>query len=228
MDELPQWVRNYNQSNKAEDMLASTWDLLHPESTYDESAEDNNPFEAPFSGSLTPTFPYAMADLAEKNGYFDVLRSTPFGNSLVAQLAEEAILNEALGKDEFTDLLAISFSSPDFIGHQFGPHSREAQDIYLRLDLTIAKLLNFLDETVGKNQYLVFLTADHGAAHAPSFLKANKMGADYWNSAQMLYQIEKRLSEEFGTGSYIESYSNDQFYLNNALLSRKQRVQVNK
>ena len=148
---------------------------------------------------------------------------------MVADLAKEAILNEAMGKDEHPDLLAISFSSPDFIGHQFGPQSMEAQDIFLRLDLVIEELLVFLDQTVGEDEYIVFLTADHGAAYAPSYLQANNMNIEYWNSAQMLENIEKRLSSEYGTGKYIEKYSNDQIFLNNALLSRKQidRNQLN-
>jgi len=104
----------------------------------------------------------------------EVLKSTPFGNDFLAELAMRAIDGEELGKDNITDFLAVSFSSTDYVGHTFGPRSMEVQDTYLRLDLTIAYFLEYLDKTVGKDNYLVFLTADHAVAENPAYLNDPK------------------------------------------------------
>src|SRR5690606_5287965 len=118
----------------------------------------------PYEGKLykvdKPVFPYDLKSMYEKNDA-GVLRSTPFGNDYVEEFAKLAIEKEALGQDSITDFLVVSFSSTDYIGHILGPRSIELQDTYLRLDLTIADFLTYLDKTVGKGNYLVFLTADH-------------------------------------------------------------------
>src|SRR3954467_14896693 len=113
--------------------------------------------------------PYNLKQNSGKNYKF--ISSTPFGNSLTFDVAKAAITSQILGEDSVTDLLAVSLSSPDYIGHAFCPNSAEAEDCYLRLDKDLGEFLNFLDSKIGRGQYLIFLTADHGAAHEPSFLQ---------------------------------------------------------
>lgn len=221
MDKVPEWVKLYNRSDAAEKMLASQWQLLKPLETYDESTADNTPFESPFKGKLQPSFPYDLQALSEQNGGFDVLKSTPYGNKIVLDFAKLVIENEGLGQDDHTDLLTVSFSSPDYVGHQFGPQSMEAQDLFLRLDQDLGELMKHLDETVGKGEYILFLSADHGAAQVPSYLQAHKMAPDYWNPAPLEEKIEQVLDEKFGTGDYLEKYSNDQIFLNHKTIERK-------
>ena len=118
----------------------------------------------------------------------DVLRTTPFGNDILADLAIRAIDKEQLGKDAITDFLTVSFSSTDYVGHRFGANSKEIQDTYIRLDKEIERLLMYLDEEIGKREYTVFLTADHGATDAPGFLKENKIPINYINIKTRLFQ----------------------------------------
>lgn len=221
MNALPSWVQNYNAGDAAERRLAQPWNLLRPEADYDESAPDNNPFESPFRGSLKPTFPYNLQELAADNGGIDILKATPFGNELVAEFAKKAIQNENLGKGNFTDFITVSFSSTDYVGHQFGPQSMEAQDTYLRLDEEIAELLRFLDSEIGQGQYIVFLTADHGASPVPNYALQQKVPGGYWNPAPMEALIEQRFDEDYGTGDYVEHYCNEQIYLNKNTLKNK-------
>jgi len=221
MSTLPAWVQNYNDGDGAEKRLATNWNLLRDESTYDESAPDNNPYESPFRGTIKPTFPYDLSALAPENGGIDILKATPYGNELVAEFAKLCIEKEQLGKGAFTDFITVSFSSTDYVGHQFGPQSREAQDTYLRLDLELASLLSYLDDTIGEGEYLVFLTADHGASPVPNYALKHKIPGGYWNPAPMEARIDSIFNEDYGTGKYVEYYCNEQIYLNKALLAKK-------
>jgi len=173
---LPNWVTEFNQEKQYLPYINSGWNLLKPAETYNESLADNNNYEGKLYKKL-PVFPYNLKEMYDSNDA-GVLRVTPFGNHVLANLAKRAIEKEALGKDDVTDFLAVSFSSTDYIGHTFGPRSIEIQDTYLRLDLTIADFLNYLDKTVGKGNYLVFLTADHACAENSTHLKEHKYQVD--------------------------------------------------
>ncbi|HCX75705.1 MAG TPA: alkaline phosphatase, partial [Algoriphagus sp.] len=162
--ELPTWVSNFNALKRPDSLLNQTWQPLYSADSYINSIDDNNEFEAPFIGKETPTFPYNLPELRENNGNYGLIAATPFGNTLTLEFAYAAIEGEKLGMGKETDFLAVSFSSPDYIGHRFGPTSKELEDNYLRLDLEIEQFLNYLDKTYGKGNYLVFLSADHGVA----------------------------------------------------------------
>src|SRR6185312_8399771 len=105
-------------------------------------------------------------------------RQSPFGNTLTLDFAKEAIEAYKLGKGEVTDFLAINCASTDYVGHMFGPNSIEIEYVYLRLDRDLGAFFDNLDKKVGKGNYLVFLTADHGASHSIQFNKANKIPSD--------------------------------------------------
>lgn len=213
MTELPKWVQKYNESDGVEKYL-KTWNTLYDISTYVESGSDLNEFEGGFRGKETATFPYDLNVLKESNDGFDVIRSTPFGNSIVTDFAIAAIDGENLGQDNNTDVLTVSFSSPDYVGHNFGVNSKEVQDVYLRLDKDLERLFNALDKKVGTGNYTVFLTADHGAVHVPSYLKSLKIPAGYISATQTRVRFKAFLKEKYGSDELVENVSNNQVFLN--------------
>ena len=221
MDELPNWVEKWNKKTPAVEYLDAGWSLLHDESVYNESWADNNPYESPFRGSLRPAFPYDLASLSEQNGGFDILKSTPWGNTIVVDFALAAVANEELGADATTDLLAISFSATDYVGHQFGVHAMETQDTYLRLDAELKRLFDALDEQVGEGNWLAWLTADHGAATVPSLAQSAKLPTGYWKPGALEETIEAALGQD-----WVLSVSNDQIFLDRpAILASQQSLE---
>jgi predicted AlkP superfamily pyrophosphatase or phosphodiesterase len=195
-EKLPKWVDEFNKEKQYLPYLEKGWSLLKPIETYNESLVDNNPYEGELY-KKAPVFPYDLKEMYEGNDA-GVLRVTPFGNDVLANLAKRAIEKENLGKDDITDFLTVSFSSTDYIGHTFGPRSIEIQDTYLRLDLTIADFLNYLDKTVGKGNYLVFLTADHACAENSTHLKDNKYEVDNISYKDVAKDLSAFSNEEFG------------------------------
>ena len=210
---LPKWVEDFNKSKVVESYMKE-WNTLFDMSTYIESGDDLNNFENGFKGKETATFPYNLKTLAKNNGEFDILKVSPYGNSIVADFAIAAITGEQLGADNDTDVLAISFSSTDYIGHNFGVNSKEIQDTYIRLDLDLARVFNALDKKVGVGNYTVFLTADHAAVDVPAYLQTVKIPAGYLNNAETKQKLEAFLLATFNASDVIENISNDQIFLN--------------
>ncbi len=213
MDELPAWVKDFNTSDKAEAYL-KTWEPLKDISGYTQSGDDINTFEGGFNGLETASFPYDLKKLAPENGQYELIKATPFGNDLTAEFAKAAIKGESLGKDNITDVLTLSFSSTDYVGHNFGVNSKEVQDTYMRLDLALADLLNYLDSTVGAGEYTIFLTADHGAVDVPGYLKSKKIPAGNFNDADLIAKLQKFVEEEYNADGLIENISNSQVFFN--------------
>jgi predicted AlkP superfamily pyrophosphatase or phosphodiesterase len=219
MRELPAWVQAFNARKLSDKYLAQPWTPLLPLDQYTESTPDDNEFEKPFNGQPRPVFPHDLPKL--RGASFDLLRSTPFGNTFTKDFAMEAVQAEQLGKGNSTDFLALSFSATDYVGHQFGPNSIEAQDTYLRLDQDLAELLAFLDKQVGKKQYLVFLSADHGAAPVPAFSSSVRVPAGSISPREMQDSVRKLLQQQYGPGNWVLSFINRQVYLNHPLIAAK-------
>lgn len=217
MKELPKWVNDFNASGKIK-VYKKPWTTLKDIDTYIESGSDNNTYEGLFEGETTPTFPHSTANLLNKAKDFEILKATPYGNSITADFAIEALKEENLGTDSVTDFLAISFSSTDYVGHKYGVNSKEVQDTYLRLDQDLIRLFKALDKKVGENEYTVFLTADHGAIDVPSYLKDQKIPAGYFQFEQMMPQFEEFLKYTFGTTDIVKNFSNDQFFLDHKVI----------
>lgn len=220
MDELPTWVNDFNNSGKAAAYMSEPWNTLYDINTYSESLADDNPFEVKFKGKTTPTFPYDIKSLKEKNGHFEMIKAIPAGNSFTTDFAKAAILGENLGKSSFTDFLAISYSTPDYIGHQFGVASKEVQDNYLRLDKDLTSLFSFLDKEVGKGNYTLFLTADHAAVHVPAYLQSEKIPAHYTKSREFKKFINDVTLKYFKSDQIVENISNFQIFLNKEILKK--------
>jgi predicted AlkP superfamily pyrophosphatase or phosphodiesterase len=214
MKELPQWVKDFNAQKIPDKIIAQKWETLLPLSQYTESEADNQPYETNLPEEQEPVFPHTL-----KN-YFTIPIS-PFGNTLTKDFAVATLKNENMGKGAVTDFLCVSFSSPDYIGHSFGTHSVEIEDCYLRLDRDIEDLLKNLDEQVGKGNYLVFLTADHGVADIPGFLTKHKIPAGVSNSSKDSKFLNTELETALGAGKWIKSNHNNQLYLDHDLMKQK-------
>lgn len=219
--ELPKWVADFNAKKLPAEYVSQTWNTLYPIETYVQSIDDDNEFEVIFSGKDRPTFPYDLNELNPSNGGVGMVASTPFGNSLTLDFAYAAIEGEQLGMRGETDFLAVSFSSPDYIGHRFGPSSKEVEDNYLRLDLEMEKFLNYLDKTYGKDQYLIFLSADHGVADVATYMESEKVPAGNVRVSYLSAQLKGYTNAVYGEGNWILNISNDQVFLNQKLARDK-------
>ncbi len=219
MDKLPSWVDKFNNSGKADNYLNQTWNTYLPIENYTESIADNNEYEGLFKGKTTPTFPYDLKELRKTNGNYELLKAVPYGNNIVTDFAEAAILGEQLGKSNFTDFLAVSYSSTDYVGHQFGVNAVELEDTYIRMDLEIERLINFLDQQVGSENYMLFLTADHAVIEVPAYLQSINIPAGYFNNELFEQTIKKIVFDNFNSNELIEDISNYQVYLNKEKLN---------
>ena len=153
---------------------------LYDTATYWQSNEDNSPYESGIYGSNTPhVFPYDLNAFVSSENDVSIIKETPFIDEILTKFAMHTIEVEKLGVDDHCDMLTISYSGPDNVGHGFGPRSMEIQDTYLRLDLQLAELLSYLDEKVGAGNYTIFLTADHGSAYVQQELIDGKANINY-------------------------------------------------
>jgi predicted AlkP superfamily pyrophosphatase or phosphodiesterase len=215
MNDLPAWVKQFNSEGRVKKYLQQDWNTLYPINSYLQSFPDNNSYEGKLNGAATPTFPIKTSTATG----FSLIRNTPYGNSITLDLAKSAITSEALGKNTATDFLAVSLSSPDYIGHQFGPNSVEVEDTYLRLDQDLATFFSFLDTKVGKGNYTVFLSADHGVAHNPNLLLDKKIPAGLWNGGQIQKDLNAYLSSKFKVANLVINLGNNQVNFNNPLIA---------
>lgn len=218
MDELPQWVADFNESNTVEN-YKKPWNTLKPIETYMESGLDANNYEGLQKGETTNTFPHDFPAIWEQNGQFDLLRRSPYGNSITADFALAALEGEDLGADTITDFLAISFSSTDYVGHFYGVNSKEIEDTYIRLDQDLARIFAALDEKVGQGEYTVFLTADHAAINVPSYLMDSKIPAGYLDMGGMQEKFAEFLQYKYGTTDVVRDLSNYQLFLDHKILA---------
>jgi predicted AlkP superfamily pyrophosphatase or phosphodiesterase len=219
MTKLPDWVVAFNAQNLPEKYLSGEWKTLLPIDQYTESGPDDTPYELSFTPRGKSVFPYDLAKLRSKNSAA-FLSNTPFANDYLTEMAKATLVNEAMGKDDVSDFLCISFSSTDAVGHRVGPNAVETEDVYLRLDRNLADILKTLDKEVGVGNYTVFLTADHGVADVPQYLKDNKIPAGYFNENYAKAKLEEHLASYFPGRSFIEMISNEQIYLNQAAFQK--------
>ena len=223
MDSLPDWVTAFNKSEKSSKYLDDVWNTLYPIESYTESDADDNPFERTLRGKSSPTFPYDFNELRktyrELGAEYQMLWISPKGNTILTDFALEAIKHENLGADDKTDLLNISYSVPDVVGHTFGPQSVELEDIYLRLDKDIEHLLNYLDKTVGKDGYLLFLTSDHAAIHVASYLDQHKLPVGVARIKKYNDSLSNYLNIKHGENLWIQRFDGESIYLNRDLIA---------
>ena len=217
MKELPDWVNQFNSRKMVDSLYRKGWATSLQKETYLEYATtDEREYEGKPFGKEAIGFPYNLTAYIEKD--YSKIVTTPHGNTLTVEMAKAAVIAEKMGKGSITDFLAISFSSPDYIGHSFGPNSWELVDNYVQLDDEMGKLFAFLDANVGKNEYTVFLTADHAVAHVPGFLKEHKIPGGLSNVSGMMKLMNDQLKEKFGIEKSIVSMFNYQVHLNHRVI----------
>jgi predicted AlkP superfamily pyrophosphatase or phosphodiesterase len=221
MNELPKWVKDFNSSDITESYF-KVWNTLYDINTYTESGSDLNSFEEIFKGKETATFPYDLQSLKDKNDNFKIIAESAFGNDLTTDFVLAAIDGEQLGQDDFTDVLTISYSSPDKVGHIFGPNSKEVEDTYLRLDLELERLFKALDAKVGAGNYTVFLTADHAAPDALEYMKSVKIPSGFFDESKMQNELNDYLKIKYGITKGIVSRINNQLFFDYQLFEEKQ------
>lgn len=207
-DELPGWVKDFNSQKLADKYYALDWNTMYPLDSYTQSAP---PARA---------FPHNLKQYTGKN--YQVISATPYGNSFTIEMAKAAIAGEQLGADSITDMLTISLSSPDYIGHAYGPNSVEEEDCFLRLDKDLGEILDLLDKQIGKGAYMIFLTADHGVANVPAFLNEHKIPAGNFDNEQVTAGLNQLLNNKFKAEDLVTGILNYQVYLNrNAIAENK-------
>jgi len=208
MQELPGWVDAFNKSRPIEKLIQNGWTTLRPIDTYKNSDGDDQVWEGRYPGETSSAFPHHIGEAYKKSkGTF---RPTPFGNTLTLDFARQAVEGYQLGSGPATDFLTINCASTDYVGHMFGPNSIEVEDTYLRLDQDLGKFFKYLDARLGKGRYTVFLTADHGAAHAISYMQKHELPADFWNAQPLVDTLNKLLAAKFGAEKLIRSGMNYQ------------------
>jgi predicted AlkP superfamily pyrophosphatase or phosphodiesterase len=220
--ELPAWAREFNGAGKVSSYFGKKWERLLPAALYDMVGPDDVAAEADEAGEGR-TFPHPIAG----SDAFDL---SPFSNDVVADFAMRAVAEEGLGRDTVPDLLAISFSANDRVGHAYGPDSHEVMDVTVRLDRTLARLFAFLDRTVGMANVLMVLTADHGVAPLPEVFANLHPGASprRFNPAVVDTAVEAALRARYGPApapGWIIHHDQPQLYLNPAAV-RARRVSM--
>ena len=222
MEDLPQWIKDFNAQKLPEIYIAENWALSFPSATYTLSLPETNPYKGQWP-EKEHNFPHKLSEIVKEKNSFSLMFTIPSGNTMTFELSKEAIEKESLGNnlEDFTDFLAISLSSTDFIGHKFGVSSVEVEDTYIKLDRDLGAFLKYLDAKIGRGDYLLFITADHGASYNPKYYSDIKGEAGYFLSSTVKDELNEKIKEELGIKGAILSIKNYHIYLNNALLEKE-------
>lgn len=218
--ELPPWVADFNKKNLPEKSMKQVWNTFFPIERYVESGPDNSPYEHLLPGKTEPVFPYDLSKMSTKETVYDLFTCTPFANTFLTDFAIQALHAEKMGQNGATDMLCISYSSTDIIGHEFGPQSKEIQDTYIRLDRELERLLNELDNTLGKGNYTLFLTADHAVVPVPQLLVDKKLAGGYVFLSEAVKQLKTDVTYTFGA-DLIVAEENLNIYLDRTLIRER-------
>jgi predicted AlkP superfamily pyrophosphatase or phosphodiesterase len=220
-DEYPNWVMQWNDKNIPDKYSGTRWELSLPRDQYTlkEVGKDHKVDLAGFAR----TFPHPYGPSSFKY-YSTMLTLSPAGDEITSDFAQTLLKQEQLGQGKFTDYLAVSFSSNDYVVHMYGSNSLETEDNLVRLDKTLANLFKSVDKQVGLENTLIVLSADHGVPEASPV--ANKIGlrqAKYFDVDTLLSQgLENRLKAEFGLNKdAIRLYAQPYIYLNHELIAEK-------
>ncbi|WP_420574201.1 alkaline phosphatase family protein [Kordia sp.] len=229
-EKLPDWIVDFNAKRYPDESLKKIWNTYYPIEQYTASGPDDSPYEYPIGNTTKPVFPYDLTKIIIDRDQFKteaeylynkylIFTTSPFANTHLTNLAMTAIEGEDLGKDNQTDMLTISFSSTDIVGHYFGPYAVELQDMYIRLDMEIARLIKYLNKTVGENEFTIFLTADHGIVPVPQFMLDHNLPGGYLFTDGPEAELRKSVANKFGT-DVISELNNNNIYLNRPEIAR--------
>jgi predicted AlkP superfamily pyrophosphatase or phosphodiesterase len=217
---LPNWLIEENNKNTAERYLTKTWDTSFPLFQYINCFTDQNPYETGIAGRIV--FPYSLPEIGKKMNLkerYRLLKQTPFGNTFTKDMAIATILNENLGRrHRFTDMITVSFAATEYIGNAFGPMSIEVEDAFIKLDKDLEHFLQFIDNFVGINNALIFVTSNHGAAQTPRYLADSKIPVGDFNYSSAVALVRSYLNALYGADDWIKGYYAQQLYLNADLI----------
>lgn len=218
--DLPQWVKRFNQMHRADKYFGIRWERLRPKAAYERSQPDDSPYEESPWGNR---FPYTINGGESTPGkrFYDQFDETPFANEYTAEFAKAAIEGEGLGQDDDTDLLTVSFSANDHLGHRFGPYSQEVEDMTLRTDRILADLFSYVEKTIGLANTIVVLTADHGVAPVPEHANDLRLGGGRIAFSKITEAIQSVLSDRFGAEPWVRRAVNNNIYFDYNVISRK-------
>jgi len=206
--DAPAWLKDFNSKRLPGRYFGRTWRPYGPPEAYASAGSGS------FSHHLG-----TRSEVPDRR-FFRELKATPFGNDLLLELLKAAVVGESLGRDDIPDLLLVSFSANDYVGHKYGPHSAEVVDMVLRSDSIVAEMLRFLDRRVGRGRYVLVLTSDHGVAPVPETLSSRGMLAGRLSYDTVRARINSILTAKFGEGDWVLSVSLPWVYLNDTLLSK--------
>jgi len=219
VDSLPEWVREFNGKGFQDIYLDRIWEPLLPIGEYSASMLDNNPYEMGFGGQIT--FPYDLSKISRKSRNekdYSVLMATPWGNTYTKDMAIAAIVNEEMGERGVTDWIHIGFNATRHLAPRYSTWSVEMQDTYLRLDRDIAHLLEFLDERLGLENVLIYLTAENALADDPRYLAESRIPSGFFNYRTSISLLRSYLNAVYGQGDWVKFYYAQQIYLNHQLI----------
>ncbi len=218
--ELPAWVKQFNDKQKPDQYFGAKWERSLPAEAYARAQTTNLALQR---SSVGNQFPYTVTggETAPGARFYDAFQFTPFGSEHLANFAKAAIENEELGKDNYPDLLSVSFSSPDLTGHAFGPDSQEVLDVYCRLDKTLADFLLYLDKKVGLANTLIAVSGDHGVCPVPEYLTQLGLDAARLSDKPIREAVNQALAERFNDDKLVQAFVNDQFYLDRKRMADK-------
>lgn len=218
--QLSGWVKDFNTNNRPDKFFGAKWERALPQEEYSVAQSGYLQMQ---KSPLGQGFPYTVTGGDQKPGsrFYNAFQFTPFASDYLSGFAKAAIEGEELGKDEYVDMLSISFSSPDLIGHSYGPDSQEVMDAYIRLDQTLADLLNYLNKQVGLSNVVIAMTGDHGVCPVPEYLESIGFEADRIPGSAIENAVKKALNDKFGDDKLIAAFINDQFYFNRKRLADK-------
>lgn len=222
--ELPAWVKRYNASDEnPKKYFRAKWERALSPDAYKRAQVDNLAVQR---SALGNKFPYVLTGGEEQPGakFYSAFEFTPFALDFVANFAKAAMEAESLGADQYPDLLSISFSTPDLIGHSFGPDSQEVLDTFVRLDRVIADLLDYIDRRVGLANTLIAMTGDHGVCPVPEYISSIGMDAARIEGRPLVEAVNKALAARFGEEKWVVGFVNDQFYFDRKLMADKRVI----
>lgn len=218
MKEHPAWVNAFNAKRPADRYFKAEWKPLLPEAAYARSLPDNQTWFGPAGGALPMRYS-APDDAAPGPAFYSALIRGPFADALTLDFARAAIAGESLGQDAIPDVLSISLSGHDYVNHAFSAESRLSHDHVLQLDQLLQSFFQDLDARIGKDRYVLVLTADHGFMPAVGQTIAQGLPGGYIDSRQVMANLNLGLQSQYGPGIWVLGYSGASLLLNKALIA---------
>ncbi len=222
MDSLPGWVKDFNEKKLPDIYLDREWKPLTDYNITSAIDDSSYTYKQNNVARLLRIFNYDLSKFKRKKEAYKLFQETPFSNTFTFDFAKNLIVNENLGKDDFTDFISISLTANSIIGQKYGQGSLELKDVYTRLDYELAQFIEFIEFNIGMENTLIILTSDRGASFDPEYLGKYKIPSGYFNSDQAISLLKSYLNIIYGKGKWIEFYYKSQIYLNRNLIEDSQ------